>query len=432
MKRIVFTFFSVFCIVAYGQDYISRLPVSFTADTTIIRSYANEWSVVYTGNANGDNFMHLVNMNTGALYSIALDEKVTDMEILNDTLYYCGNQNMYWSILNFFPIQQFYTGTVNVKRWRVTPTMMFLPKKLEVFRVAGGVHAVVVGDIVTAVRTDSYIADFWRADISPMWDVSYLYTDDKECYDDIAVTANYVVASAQVCQSNEIILRVLDKPTYISVVAGLQMSDDIFVNCSVPAVCEYTTFHYNGTDQKKPGQHGVFPISITHTVGDHELLLECLIVLIPEWLARSTTQAIKQSGNQAFKKWVVQNRCLLPADHEEAFYDVWDIQYNRDIDSLLLLVKQGGHSGKRDGIVKFDNNSFSSFSYTYPVYPEAGDKTQFLEKKEPEGKMSSFRLPANNDRNLNISTDHYVRSVTLSSIAVDCGEMRSEYPVYPE
>ena len=224
----------------------------------------------------------------------------------------------------------------------------------------------------------------------------------------------------------------LDKPTYISVVAGLQMSDDIFVNCSVPAVCEYTTFHYNGTDQKKPGQHGVFPISITHTVGDHELLLECLIVLIPEWLARSTTQAIKQSGNQAFKKWVVQNRCLLPADHEEAFYDVWDIQYNRDIDSLLLLVKQGGHSGKRDGIVKFDNNSFSSFSYTYPVYPEAGDKTQFLEKKEPEGKMSSFRLPANNDRNLNISTDHYVRSVTLSSIAVDCGEMRSEYPVYPE
>ena len=157
-------------------------------------------------------------------------------------------------------------------------------------------------------------------------------------------------------------------------------------------------------------------------------MLECLIVLIPEWLARSTTQAIKQSGNQAFKKWVVQNRCLLPADHEEAFYDVWDIQYNRDIDSLLLLVKQGGHSGKRDGIVKFDNNSFSSFSYTYPVYPEAGDKTQFLEKKEPEGKMSSFRLPANNDRNLNISTDHYVRSVTLSVVAVDCGEMRSEYP----
>lgn len=86
MKRIVFTFFSVFCIVAYGQDYISRLPASFTADTTIIRSYENEWSVVYTGNANGDNFMHLVNMNTGALYSIALDEKVTDMEILNDTL----------------------------------------------------------------------------------------------------------------------------------------------------------------------------------------------------------------------------------------------------------------------------------------------------------------------------------------------------------
>ena len=426
MKRIVFTFFSVFCIVAYGQDYISRLPASFTADTTIIRSYANEWSVVYTGNANGDNYMHLVNMNTGALYSIALDEKVTDMEILNDTLYYCGNQNMYWSILNFFPIQQFYTGTVNVKRWRVTPTMMFLPKKLEVFRVAGGVHAVVVGDIVTAVRTDSYIADFWRADISPMWDVSYLYTDDKECYDDIAVTANYVVASAQVCQSNEIILRVLDKPTYISVVAGLQMSDDIFVNCSVPAVCEYTTFHYNGTDQKKPGQHGVFPISITHTVGDH-VALACMAEE-GQW----TGLTVKDIEVLAGTPWVVQNRCLLPADHEEAFYDVWDIQYNRDIDSLLLLVKQGGHSGKRDGIVKFDNNSFSSFSYTYPVYPEAGDKTQFLEKKEPEGKMSSFRLPANNDRNLNISTDHYVRSVALSVVAVDCGEKRSEYPVYPE
>ena len=259
-----------------------------------------------------------------------------------------------------------------------------------------------------------------------MWDVSYLYTDDKECYDDIAVTANYVVASAQVCQSNEIILRVLDKPTYISVVAGLQMSDDIFVNCSVPAVCEYTTFHYNGTDQKKPGQHGVFPISITHTVGDH-VALACMAEE-GQW----TGLTVKDIEVLAGTPWVVQNRCLLPADHEEAFYDVWDIQYNRDIDSLLLLVKQGGHSGKRDGIVKFDNNSFTSFSYTYPVYPEAGDKTQFVEKKEPEGKMFSFRLPANNDRNLNISTDHYVRSVTLSSIAVDCGEMRSEYPVYPE
>lgn len=54
-------------------------------------------------------------------------------------------------------------------------------------------------------------------------------------------------------------------------------------------------------------------------------------------------------------------------------------------------------------------------------------KTQDMEEKKAYGNLGVFRLPANSGGILNISSSHYTRPVTPSSIAVDCGEINEEY-----
>lgn len=472
MKRLLFILFSVFSMVLYGQDYIAHMHTNYNADTSIIRKYTDEWSVLYTGSATAGNYFHLVNVNTGYMYSIDVDEDVTDMEILDDTLYYCGGLYSYWSVMNYFPIQQFLTGSVSIKRWRVTPTKMFVPKKLEVFRVTGGVHAVVVGDIVTAQRTDSYIVDFWHRAPYQMWDYAYLYTEDKECYDDIAVTDNYVVASAHVCHSSEIILRVLDKPTYVNILPdGHSGSDQIFTNCTLPA-CEYTTFNYSGSDHKKPGGHGVYPVCLAHTKGDH-VVIGCMVE--ESGCPGVSAKEVKiVSGVPS----IVRNICAWSNEPWDKFHNLWDIRYNPDSDTLAMLIDMKQEGEVYQGIMKLDNSSFTPFRFTYPVYQEGAYemnsidwgnsillphssvdkvyrkmvsgimsdedviqtkiwsvflddtecfKTQDMEEKKAYGNLGVFRLPANSGGILNISSSHYTRPVTPSSIAVDCGEINEEY-----
>ena len=473
MKKMLFAVFSVICVDLYGQDYFAHLPTNYAADTSIIRKYTGEWSVVYTQSATAGNYFHLVNMNTGNMYSIDVEEEVTDMEILDDTLYYCGTLQPYYSILNFFPLQQFYTGNIYIRRGRITPPAVFLvPKKLEVFRVTDGVHAVVVGDYFppNSSRTDSYIADFWRYHTNTSWQHIYMYTDDKECYDDIAVTDNYVVASAHVCHSTDIILRVLDKPLIVCPSGSCLTNYHIFFNCTLTNTCEYTTYDYNGYDYKKPGGHGEYSICLTHTSGDH-VALACMVDL---WDRSGIS--VKDIEIVSGTPMVVQNI----VDIEDGFLDLWDIRYNFDNDSLLLLVKQSLPDGSRDGIVKLDNSNFSSFTFTYPLMPDEeyemnsidwgnyiqnphslGDKvhrkmisgllrgesggeqtklwsdflsdtycyeTLLLEKTDFDGKMNQARLPFQGNINLYIYSSSVSRVVTQSSIVIDCGEMNEEYP----
>lgn len=473
MKRLLIILFSTFSMVLYGQDYIARLSANYMADTSIIRRYTNEWSVVYTGSATAGNHLHLVNMNMGSVYSVDVDEDVTDMEILDDTLYYCGTLLPYYSVLNFLALQQFFTGYINLRVGRITPPAVYLvPKKLEVFRATGGVHAIVVGDYQPpySSRTDSYMVDFWRYQANVAWNHVYLYTEDKECYDDVTVTDNYVVASAHVCHSTDIILRVLDKPSEVCPTALCPTNHHIFSNCMGSNTCEYTTYSYSGDDYKKPGGHGEYPICLTHTTGDHVALASTVEL----WGQTGVT--VKDIEIVAGSPYVVQNI----VDSKDDIHYLRDIRYDAASDSLLMIVKQVLADGGRDGIARLDRSSFSTFTFTYPLIANGayglhsidkggymvnpyspGDnvyrkmasgwlengngearaaiwshffnntgcnKTLVLEKSWSKGEMLQSSLPFQNKNNLYIRHFSTIRAVTQSSIIIDCGVMNVSNP----
>ena len=380
MKKLLFTLFSIVCVSLYGQDFLASIPVSYAADTSMVRWYRSQVCVLYTGSASNGNHFHLVNMGSGDIYSVEVEEDVTDMEILDDTLYYCGKLNGYFPILYLFPLQHFYNANVNVKGRKYTPIKDYYPKKLEVFRVTGGVHAVVVGDIVNVNRTDGFIADFWRAGTSAYWETEkLLYTDDKECYDDIAVTDNYVVASGQVVSNGEIVLRVLDKPVCISS-TSCTTNYDIFDNCNTTNTCEYTTYNYNGNDRKKIGGHGVYPVSITHTSGDH-VVIACMV----EESSSTGISAKCIKINTGGVPYVIRNICAWPGNTVNSYSNVREIRYDSQSDTLLMLVDMLHATGQNSGIAKIDNAVFSSLYYTYPTMPVASYSIHSIDRGDRWG-----------------------------------------------
>ena len=466
MKKLVLFLFLMFCMTSYGQDFLASLPFSYAADTSIVRWYTNQQCVMYTGSSSEGNFLHLINVSSGDIYSIEVEEDVTDMEILDDTLYYCGRLSGYFALLYYCPLQDFYNPFISVKGNRYTPVMGYYPKRLEVFRVSGGVHAVVVGDVVNPNRTDSFIADLWRNNSSYFWKtVKLLYTDNKECYDDIAVTDNYVVASGRVCTTGEIILRVLDKPTLACPLLSCSANYHIFYTCNT---CEYTTYSYIGTDHNKVGGHGVYPVCITHTNGD-DVVLACMVED-----GSSTGISAKYIHIYSGAPTVLRNLCSWPGTMVREYYNLKDIRYDPHSDTLLMLVDLQQPSGRNRGILCLDNTAFSSLSFSFPVLAEEsydihsidrGDRwdlpkpdyfvcrklscgtktapavgstgiwsdamsvdgcsdTKVIDHKEGIGKMVQVTLPALFEYNYNYYNVIDNRPVTHSNLYIECGNLR--------
>ncbi len=381
MKRLLFVLFSVVCMSLYGQDFLAMIPVSYAADTSIVRWYTSQVCVLYTGSASNGNHFHLIKTGSGDIYSIEVEEDVTDMEILDDTLYYCGKLNGYFPILYLIPLQHFYSTNVNVKGRKYTPIKDYYPKKLEVFRGTGGVHAVVVGDIVNVNRTDGFIADFWRVGNTTSWETEkLLYTDDKECYDDIAVTDNYVVASGQVVSNGEIVLRVLDKPGCVRTPISCSADYDIFYNCDNLNTCEYTTYNYNGDDRKKIGGHGVYPVSITHTSGDY-VVIACMVEKSTSTGMSAKCIKINTSG----VPHVIRNICAWPGYPVNSYLNVREIRYDSHNDTLLMLVDVLHAGRQKSGIAKIDNAGFSSLLFSYPTVPVASYSIHSIDRGERFG-----------------------------------------------
>jgi len=444
--------------------------MSYAADTSIIRWYQPGLCVLYTGSASRGNHFHLVNTGSGDIYTFEVNEEVTDMEILDDTLYYCGNVSGYYPALYYFPLMQLYSSNVVVRGIRHSPIMPYNPRKLEVFRATGGVHAVVVGDIEGMNRTDGFIADYWKSASSLFFTTDkLLYTADKECYDDVAVTDNYVVATGHVCNTGEIVLRVLDRPTVVCPFFPCTTNYSIFYNCSSSNTCEYTTYSYYGTDMKKPGGHGVYRVGITHTTGDH-VVIACMVE--DHGLTGITAKSIKIGSGGV--PYVVKNICAWPKNTVGAYFNLRDIRYDAYSDSVLMLIDLLHPTGDISGIARLDNAGFSSLYLSYPSIPvefssihsidvggrwglpmgyevhgkissgtkgimengntgiwgdalsvDACSNTDTLSFKESSGQMAQMRLPAYLDIRFNRYTDILTRPVTHSYIGIECGYQRN-------
>ena len=366
MKHIVFLFLCICCTIVYGQDKIAHLAnmENVLADTSIIRYSKPNVVVMYTSHGTGNRIFHIINTETNMRWSFSVDEIVKDMEILDDTVYYCGDEG--YPEVGFFAISDVYSGNVLIKNFWVSTTIA-IPKRLEVFRASGGVHVVIVGDWLTATPTNSFIADVWSKYSSSLntWSLAALLTVGKELYDDIAVTDNYVVASANVYGTRDIILKVLPRPTS-TFYYPYYYNNNIFYSDYPTTSYVYTApfYFYNG-DYYRASGYGKYPIRITHTTRDN-IALACMAD------NNSTQYGVTVKDIEIVAGVPIVQRDMFSSWGADLkyFWDMRDIRYNPEKDSVLLLVDREWpfeSSDIRSEIIRTDYGTLSPFTMTAPI-----------------------------------------------------------------
>lgn len=170
------------------------------------------WIAIYDAQTRLSNFSENLD-----LYSIDYD--ITDMEVLGNVVYFCGNDLDGNSV--FGMISPNVSGNpYNIKVWRWTNlpnSMIFLPKKMDLYRKDGFIHLIAVGDCKTPTRIqtqsliptveelphyflNSFIVDLILSDGNNdvqsthlLYNTKNLGNDGTSRFEDVTVCQNYVV-----------------------------------------------------------------------------------------------------------------------------------------------------------------------------------------------------------------------------------------------
>jgi len=381
MKRTILFIASLLGITAFCQDRIAGLSTLQTvaADTTIIRSWGYDRCVMYSTTPTGNHFFSVINFTLNTVHSFQVDEGVRDMEILDDTVYYCGWAG--YPSLCYFPLNEVYTGNVCVKTlWYITSTMA-IPKRMEVFRVPGGKHVVMVGDLMDNTPANSFIADAWHPNTPlPFWNVVTLKTIGKELYEDIAVTDNYVVALASDYGTNNMYLKVFEKPqssSHYSNPSYTLENNNIFYNYLYDPLSiitqTHTLYRYTGSFPGTGREYGYHPNRMVHTENE-KIALTGMAQYRDIGMDGTTLKDVRiVSGVPYVDRDVFSGWGSSFAD-KVIVYNVADIRYNglhfdTVSDSLILLMNREWAADlfeKLDVVAKIDYYALSSFSVTAP------------------------------------------------------------------
>ena len=229
IKKVFALFFTIFagCFCARAQfPIIVELPYHTNCDTAIVRNWNTSYTVVYSKSVARGSFFYLVDPSGVAISSAPTDNDVKDMEINEDTVYYCGVSGSGNPIFGFFTITDLTTSTCQDNVVNINfPTSMtsqcsgFTPKKIEAFHLSDGVHAIVLvdakfpSDSVKKVLVDiykPYPATIWNM-VMGCYDFFYESSNIFYC-DDIAVTDNFVFLIGHKRMSAGIYMRRFKKP----------------------------------------------------------------------------------------------------------------------------------------------------------------------------------------------------------------------------
>ena len=162
--------------------------------------------------------------------------RVTDMEILGDTLYFCGYTQIGFAksgLIGYFDIPHMFTGRddVVVKIFNddiiydnleqpepTVSTIGLIPDKMDVYRVRGGVHIACIGTFSSNhIWNDGYfVADIEHKDSDDSWHYwvhRNTETDWVFWYSDIVATDDYVVLASLKPSMDPIYLTLFKKPS---------------------------------------------------------------------------------------------------------------------------------------------------------------------------------------------------------------------------
>ena len=294
----------------YGQVYFGDL---FTAqqdvesNKSITRAWKNQAQITYIEDIEYDPYdaSTIVSSTikfvyydpTGTTYKVAEFDnsywpRITDMEILDDTLYFCGYANIaassttpsYVGFIGHFCIPHLFDGTdvihaLTFNQQSKDPTAPHIhitePCRLEVFKVDNGIHLVCTGG--WSNRSDSLVnAGCFVADVAHSFATNdwwyYIHTNNGiEQFTDIAVTDNYVVTVAPKINHKTFYLRIFSKPQHVSIDPTASERDPSIFDLSyrTPPYYSYcfTWFDFDGSIIFPHPTVIAYP-NIIHTNGD--------------------------------------------------------------------------------------------------------------------------------------------------------------------
>lgn len=347
-----------------GQIYeLTNYP---KCDTSIIREWKEGLSLIYSRQPGSGNWFHLANSLGMTVASVKVGADVKDMEIVDDTVYYCCMEpnNMY---IGYFTIPDLLSPVMHETLVRIDPapfavlTKEMRPRRLEAFHVADGLHVIMlydnkfISDSVKRVLVDvyrQYSVPGWRAEHG-----AYNWDDSGNIFygDDIAVTDNYVVLVGHKHYSSGIHARSFYKPT------------NAIFNIFSSGSTLYDFLAYSGF-AVLGDTYGDYPVWCTHT-GD--LRTRGNVVAIACMAPRSV------GGSVEFGYTIKKYNAASPLSFStQLFYPIsttfnplWkvrDIRYDALSNNLLVLHDADAPDGSLRSMVSVVDNSTYSTVESYP------------------------------------------------------------------
>lgn len=334
-------------------------------DTSIVREWKDKQALIYSKHPEAGNWFHLVKSTGTTVSSVKVACEVKDMEIVDDTVYYCCMEpsSMY---IGYFTIPDLLSPVMHETLIGIAPPMdgtmkEMRPRRLEAFHVADGLHVIMlydfkfISDSVKRVLVDvyrQYSVPVWRAEHG-----AYSWDDSGNIFygDDIAVTDNYVVLVGHKHYSSGIHARSFYKPT--------NSASNIFSSGSTL----YYHLAYSGF-AVLGDTYGDYPVWCTHT-GD--LRTRGNVVAIACMAPRSV------GGSVEFGYTIKKYNAASPLSFStQLFYPIsttfnplWkvrDIRYDALSNNLLVLHDADAPDGSLKSMVSVVDNSTYSTVESYP------------------------------------------------------------------
>ena len=351
-----------------GQIYeLTNYP---KCDTSIIREWKEGLSLIYSRQPGSGNWFHLANSLGMTVASVKVGTDVKDMEIVDDTVYYCCMEpgSMY---IGYFTIPDLLSSSMHETLVKVFPPTLpdtvkeTRPRRLEAFHVADGLHVIMLYDYeFVSDSVKRVLVDVYRQYSVPVWYAmhgAYNWDDSSSIFygDDIAVTDNYVVLVGHKHYSSGIHIRGFHKPTS----AGI----DLFSGGGVMS----NLLHYYGW-YVLGDTYGDYPVWCTHT-GD--LRTRGNVVAVACMAPMRGVGGTVVFG-YAVRKFNAASLGGLTLFSTEMFYPIsttfnplWqvrDIRYDALSNNLLVLHDADAPDGSLRSMVSVVDNSTYSTVESYP------------------------------------------------------------------
>ena len=220
---------------AFGQSQVSEIP-SMVSDTTIVRYWQDDVSVVYTcNNSTADKYFMLVDKTTTIVHRIIVPPEVTvnDFRIYNNMVYvgghhvdgtgfqrgllacfdindfYNGSGDYHLMVANHSPMPDCYCGGCKNQIYDITRIALYtIPYEGVQVAFIGKNYIIGESTMRVGIGHANYYMGFWNLNL-----IYNKYAEEE--YTDIITTQNYVVAVARHNFNAHLVLRVFPQINFI-------------------------------------------------------------------------------------------------------------------------------------------------------------------------------------------------------------------------